>query len=158
MSSKKYGVLDFIDERAVWEPLSLIDQIHLWALTGFRDFVMEHLRPWHAFCDENHLPNWDSVYDTGPERKRRRTCDETGALPIASWVNMLSDKRQQRIQDRAKCFLAKATIEHEMWKGKGKATDIERLKYGWFAAGCPSTSTFLHRGIFRSSKRLPHVS
>ncbi|KAH7086177.1 hypothetical protein FB567DRAFT_549691 [Paraphoma chrysanthemicola] len=37
------------DERKAWELLSLIDQIHEWGVTTFRDYVIRHLRSWHKF-------------------------------------------------------------------------------------------------------------
>lgn len=36
-------------ERTAWELLQIVDQIHIWGATDFRDFVIQHLRPWHEF-------------------------------------------------------------------------------------------------------------
>ena len=103
-----------INERTAWELLSLVDQIHLWAITEFRSFVLEHLRPWHKFCEENFLLDWDSVYDSGQQRKRKRTCSESKDLLLPSWVDFLSDSLRQRVQVRAKESLAKALQEHHL--------------------------------------------
>jgi hypothetical protein len=109
-----------INERSAWKLLSLIDQIHLWAITEFRAFVIEHLRPWHKFCGENYLLDWDSAYDCGQQRKRKRTFSEGGHLPLPSWVGLLSETQQQKVQIRAKESLAKALEEHRLRKGKAK--------------------------------------
>ncbi|KAI9036707.1 ankyrin repeat domain-containing protein [Aspergillus affinis] len=38
-----------VTQRKAWELLCLVDQIHLWGVTDFRDSVMQCLRPWHEF-------------------------------------------------------------------------------------------------------------
>jgi hypothetical protein len=110
-----------IDERTAWELLSLIDQIHLWAITEFRTFVLEHLKPWHKFCEENYLLDWDSVYDLGSQLKRKRNCEEDLLLP--AWINHLTEPNWQKLQLRAKESLAKALKEDRLRKGKGKCTE-----------------------------------
>ncbi|KAH7396561.1 hypothetical protein DE146DRAFT_657073 [Phaeosphaeria sp. MPI-PUGE-AT-0046c] len=40
------------DERKAWELLSLVDQIHEWGATTFRDYVIRHLKSWHEYCHE----------------------------------------------------------------------------------------------------------
>jgi hypothetical protein len=109
-----------VNERAAWELLSLVDQIHLWAITEFRTFVLEHLRPWHKFCDDNYILDWNSAYDISPELKRTRTCSDGEDLLLPSWVSLLSIPFQQKVQVRAKSSLAKALVEHTRRKGKGK--------------------------------------
>ncbi|KAI9770996.1 MAG: hypothetical protein M1840_002700 [Geoglossum simile] len=118
-----------VNEKTAWELLSLIDQIHLWAITEFRRFVLEHLRPWLKFCEENFLLDWDSVYDSGQQRKRKRVCSESRDLLLPSWVSFLSDSARQKVQVRAKESLAKALKEHLLHKEKGKAKDLDTS--GW---------------------------
>lgn len=98
----------------------LLDQIHLWAVTEFRTFVIEHLRPWHAFCDENYLLDWDSIYDTGLQRKRKRTYSKDGDLSLPNWTNLLDESARLKILARAKESLERATKEHQRRKGKAK--------------------------------------
>lgn len=50
-------------ERTAWELLQIVDQIHIWGATDFRDFVIQHLRPWHELgktCYVNDIDyiNW----------------------------------------------------------------------------------------------------
>jgi hypothetical protein len=100
-----------------------VDQIHLWAATEFRTFILEHLRPWHTFCDENYLLDWDSVYDTSPHRKRKRTCSENGDLSLPSWISLLNEPARLKVQVRAKESLARAIKEHQLRKGKAKCSE-----------------------------------
>src|SRR6266536_5702417 len=116
-----------INERTAWELLSLVDQIHLWAITEFRTFVLEHLRPWHKFCEENYLLDWDSVYDNGRQRKRKRTFSEGGDLLLPSWVELLSESLRQKVQVRAKESLAESLQEHHLRKREAKCTE----ESGW---------------------------
>ena len=116
-----------VNERTAWELLSLIDQIHLWSITEFRTFVLEHLRSWHTFCKENYLLDWDSVYDSGRQKKRKRTCSDGVDLPLPSWTKWLSETARQRIQRRAKASLAKALEEHRRRKGKSKCQDEPQI-------------------------------
>jgi hypothetical protein len=115
------------NERAAWELLSLVDQIYLWAITEFRTFVTEHLKPWHKFCDDNYLLDWKSVYDVKPELKRMRTCSVGTDLPLPSWVKLLNDPIQRKVQARAQNSLAEALEKHHHRKGKGRC----ETESGW---------------------------
>jgi len=115
------------NERAAWELLSLVDQIHLWAITEFRTFVTEHLKPWHKFCDDNYLLDWKSVYDVKPELKRMRTCSEGMDLPLPSWVKLLNEPIQRKVQARAQNSLAEALEKYHHRKGKGRC----EIESGW---------------------------
>jgi Xaa-Pro aminopeptidase len=111
------------NERAAWELLSLIDQIHNWAITEFRTFVTKHLKPWHKFCDNNYLLDWKSVYDVKPELKQLRTCREGEDLLLPSWAQLLNEQMQRKLQERAKRSLEEAIEEDCSRK------DIERRAY-----------------------------
>lgn len=106
------------NEKKAWELLSLLDQIHLWAITEFRTFIIDHLEPWHKFCDENYLLDWDSVYDSGQQRKRKRTCDDRRDFPLPSWTNHLSATNRQKVKVRATKSLLKVQTEQRLRKGK----------------------------------------
>jgi hypothetical protein len=107
--------------------LSLIDQIHLWAITEFRSFVLDHLKPWHKFCQDNYLLDWSSSYNVPEERKRLRTYNSHEDLALPSWVKRMSDPFQQRLRERAKISLDKARAEHTDRKGKSRCED----ESGW---------------------------
>lgn len=120
-----------MDERTAWELLSLVEQIHLWAITEFRAFILEHLRAWHQFCEENYLLDWDSVYDNGRQLKRKRTCSEVEDFPLPAWVDLVSEPIRQRAQARAKNSLRKAMEPHRLRKGKAKCTEESESESGW---------------------------
>jgi hypothetical protein len=106
-----------INERAAWEILSLIDLIHNWAITEFRTFVTEHLKPWHKFCDNNYLLDWKSVYDVRPELKKLRTCRGGEELLLPSWAQLLNEQMQRKLQERAKRAFEEAIEEDCSRKG-----------------------------------------
>jgi hypothetical protein len=102
-----------------WELLSLVDQVHNWAKTDHRTFVLEHLKAWHDFCSENYLLDWDSKYNIG--EKRKRACKDDEDLLLPDWTKCVSEQRRQQIRSRAKYSLAKAQIIESQRKGKGRA-------------------------------------
>jgi hypothetical protein len=138
------------NERAAWELLSLIDQIHLWAITEFRTFVTEHLKPWHKFCDDNYLLDWKSVYNIKPELKWMRTCSEGTDLPLPSWVNLLSDPIQRKVQARAQNSLAEALEKHRRRKGKGRC----ETESGWH---CEADQCSTSQETYTSEAFLNHL-
>ncbi|KIX09219.1 uncharacterized protein Z518_00298 [Rhinocladiella mackenziei CBS 650.93] len=107
-----------IHEQAARELLSLIDQIHMWAITEYRIFVLEHLRPWHQLCEENYLLEWDSKYDVCAHKKRKRVCNETEDLMVPDWVADLDERSRCVFQSRAKLSLEEAIRRSRLVKGK----------------------------------------
>lgn len=100
--------------------------MHDWAVNVHREFVISHLEPWNRFCDENYLLDWDSVYDTSRQRKRKRTCGEDEDLPLPDWVGHLNEivpGVTAKVQARAKESLVKALAEEpqkERWRKSAK--------------------------------------
>ncbi|KAH8599477.1 hypothetical protein B0O99DRAFT_724679 [Bisporella sp. PMI_857] len=92
--------------------------IHLWAITEFRTFVTDHLKPWHKFCDDNYLLDWRSIYDVKPELKSMRTCDEDTDLPLPS-----SALQRALCNRRARESLARELEIHHRRKGKEKSAE-----------------------------------
>lgn len=125
-----------ISERAAFELLSLIDQIHLWAITVHRTFVLEHLRPWHELCDKNYLLEWDSIYDPDELRKRRRVCSEIGDINVPSWVAHLTEPAQRNIQYRAKASLVEALKKEVLRKSKAPCRENPHSLFGCVIDGC----------------------
>lgn len=109
------------NQRGAWELLSLVDQIHEWASTTFRDFVTEHLNVWHAYSDENFLLDWDtddenSKKPQSPKRKRELHNDKDLKLP--KWCNYIDPPLRNRMQVRAKAALKKMVDEEQERKRK----------------------------------------
>jgi hypothetical protein len=142
------------NERAAWELLSLVDQIHLWAITDFRTFVTEHLKPWHKFCDDNYLLDWKSVYNVKPELKQMRTLSAGTDLPLPSWVKLLKDPIQRKIQERAQNSLAEV-LEKCHRKGKGRC-EIESGWQCWVDQCSTSEETYTRKSFLDHLRDLHH--
>jgi hypothetical protein len=143
------------NERAAWELLSLVNQIHLWAITEFRTFVTEHLKPWHKFCDDNYLLDWKSVYDVEPELKRMRTCSDGTDLLLPCWAKLLNDLIQRKVQARVQKSLAEALEKHHHRKGKGRC----ETESGWHCGvgQCPtSQETYTSEAFLGHLRDLHH--
>src|ERR1700760_3247007 len=89
-------------ESNAFELLSLLDQIHLWSITAYRTFVIDHLRAWHAACEQNYYLEWDTIYDLGDNKKRARVLEAGTDLALPNWADYLSDPQKQKLQVRAK--------------------------------------------------------
>ncbi|PVH83821.1 hypothetical protein DL98DRAFT_454426 [Cadophora sp. DSE1049] len=113
-----------INERSAWELLCLIDQIHQYATTRFRDYVIQHLQPWHSHCDQNFLLDWQSHYSVSWHlRGKRKRAVVVGDLPLPNWCQHLSNEAKEKLQGRAKAALVEAMEKEEL-----KKVDEERRK------------------------------
>jgi hypothetical protein len=106
------------NKEKAYQLLDLIDQIHLWAITDYRTFILEHLRPRHKLCQDNYLLEWDSIYDTGEEKKRKRTKSETEDLNAPAWVRNMNEQSRRKFQSLAKLSLENCLNEDRLIKGK----------------------------------------
>jgi hypothetical protein len=124
------------------ELVALLAQIQLWAITEFRTFILKHSRPWHIFRDDRYLLDWDLIYDTSPERKRKRVYSKDSDLPLPSWTNPLDKSARPGVQVRAKESLARAIREYQLRKGKRrcleKDSDSEELHWHCVKDNCYS--------------------
>ncbi|KFZ13080.1 hypothetical protein V501_03895 [Pseudogymnoascus sp. VKM F-4519 (FW-2642)] len=105
-----------INERSAWELLSLIDQIHEYAVTTFRKYVIEHLHRWHIFL-YNSLLNQDLKCDIFTKTMNGYTSIDPKGLP--SWTKSLSTKAKAKLRLRAKESLATlldTQREHKKWE------------------------------------------
>lgn len=127
------------NKEKAYQLLDLIDQIHLWAITDYRTFILEHLRPWHKLCQDNYLLKWDSIYDTGEEQKRKRTNSETEDLNAPAWVRDLNEQSRRKFQSLAKLSLENALNEDRIIKGK--AMSQYQAENAWFCVmdGCTTS-------------------
>lgn len=116
-----------IHEELAAEFLWLIDQIHLWAITDFRTFILEHLRRWHQLCDEDFLLEGDSKYDSPASKKRKRGLNESNDLMVAGWVAELDEQGRTQFQSRSKLSLQRAIRKSQLINGKSQSyagTDV----------------------------------
>ncbi|KAF4429436.1 light induced alcohol dehydrogenase Bli-4 [Fusarium acutatum] len=104
-------------ERRAWELLSLIDQIHLWGVTVFRDFVIRHLKPWHEFAKRCYVNDID--FTTASSDKRIRIFDESVRYwfprpcnELAEWTRHFPPETQLRFRDALGHFLFQANASY----------------------------------------------
>jgi hypothetical protein len=106
------------NENHAYKLLSLLDQIHLWSITEYRSFVTEHLRAWHAACEQNYHLEWNSIYDLGDDTKRVRVLEASTELTLPNWIHYLGVPQKQKLQARAKASLQKELLYRSARKGK----------------------------------------
>ncbi len=107
-----------VNELHAWQLLVLIDQIHLWATTQHRTFVLKHLRAWHKLCVENQLLNWKSCYDLGPGHKRKRAVSDDGDYALPHWATLLDEASKRKALVKARDSVDQAQREQADFKGK----------------------------------------
>jgi hypothetical protein len=112
-----------IHEKIAQELIALIDQIHLWATTEHRGFVLKHLKAWHSLCQENNFLEWESTHNLGSHAKKKRIGSDTEDLAVPSWVSYLSEPSRRNFQCRAKSSLAAAIKQHELMNGIFQSED-----------------------------------
>lgn len=93
-------------ERKAWELLSFVDQIHLWGVTDFRDFVIRHLKPWHEFgkkCYVNNVDFMASVPESGMVTKDgRMTCRiPEPCIQLPEWTKYVTEDTRLKLRERA---------------------------------------------------------
>jgi hypothetical protein len=96
-----------VTERKAWELLSLVDQIHLWGVTDFRDFVIRHLKPWHEFCKKCYVNDVDFMA-MKPEAGNRTLNDgrvvcitPTSCLVLPEWAKYVTEDTRLKLRNRA---------------------------------------------------------
>lgn len=119
--------------------LSLTDQIYLWAITEFRTFVLDHLRPWHQLCEENYLLEWDSKYDVPKQKKRKRAPTDTNNLMVPNWVADMEESNRRSFQARAKISLKEAIEHSSLLKGKLRCDEETGCSWTCIVADCGHT-------------------
>ncbi|KAF4946264.1 hypothetical protein FSARC_14238 [Fusarium sarcochroum] len=104
-------------ERRAWELLSLIDQIHLWGATDFRDFVIRHLKPWHEFCKACYINDVDFAC-TAPEtsttfRENNHQFKTAGpVVQLPGWAKHLQEETRLKLEDSLGFHLFQALIKY----------------------------------------------
>ncbi|KAI9041899.1 uncharacterized protein KD926_006445 [Aspergillus affinis] len=90
-------------QRKAWELLCLVDQIHLWGVTDFRDSVMQCVRPWHEFgriCyahDVSFLSRYLKTDRITHERKKYQILPEA-AVKIGDWAQYFTADARKELQ------------------------------------------------------------
>ncbi|KAL2829398.1 hypothetical protein BDW59DRAFT_178388 [Aspergillus cavernicola] len=94
--------------RKAWELLSLVDQIHLWGATEFRNSVMQSLRQWHEFsriCYASDVNFMTRDLEMGTIRHKIDGKVYLSlpklSLQLADWATYLSDQFREKLQKKA---------------------------------------------------------
>jgi len=117
-----------VTEQKAWELLSIIDQIHLWGVTDFRDFVIQHLKPWHEFgkiCYVNDIGFMNYVPEAGRPvvndqlvYKLPRSC-----IRLPRWTMHFTQEACRKFEDRAAIHMKEAYINYH--------TDSQAMENVW---------------------------
>jgi hypothetical protein len=99
-----------VTEQKAWELLSIIDQIHMWGVTDFREFVIRHLKPWHEFCKKCYVFDVCSM----------EVCPEDGITSahqklqptLPAWARHFSHDAQAKLRTRADELIWKYVLEY----------------------------------------------
>ncbi|KAL9630570.1 MAG: hypothetical protein Q9164_006346 [Protoblastenia rupestris] len=95
--------------RKAWELIYLVDQIQEWAKTTFRDWVIKHLRPWHEYCEENYLFDWDTDNENSKKpqskKRKRRLIDDGSDVRLAKWSDFADPPVRAKAMARERAYL-----------------------------------------------------
>ena len=128
-----------VTEREAWELISLIDQIHLWGVTDHRDFVIQHLKPWHEFAEECYADDVQEMLgyvDTGgtidPKTGWRNWAVPSECVRLPPWVGHLTSDfwaRRKQVADRAAFQVKEAFVRHQDGARPGKTFELSPLHH-----------------------------
>ncbi|KAH6879556.1 hypothetical protein B0T10DRAFT_520192 [Thelonectria olida] len=102
-------------ERRAWELLSLVDQIHLWGATDFRDFVIRHLKPWHEFgkkCYVNDVKFISPWTKTSVTEDTHHFTAPDACVQLPEWTKHFQEEARLKLKDTAGFHLLQAHIKY----------------------------------------------
>jgi len=99
------------DERSAWKLLYLVDQIHDWGVTTFRDYIIRHLKAWHRFG----RVAW--AYDANTLRfilgKDFATCGKIITFDTPDWAKNFGEDFKTELKQKSGKLLVKICIEEQ---------------------------------------------
>ncbi|KAH8777841.1 hypothetical protein F5883DRAFT_696769 [Diaporthe sp. PMI_573] len=129
-------------ERRAWELLSLVDQIHLWGVTDFRDSIMRHLKPWHDFAKKCYINDIDFMEHLSTKAGRTIVDGKlnirihTSCTILPEWTKHFTDDARLRFKERVVYHL------NEKWP---TYRDVRTNEFPYFRAcgvdGCGALNT-----------------
>jgi hypothetical protein len=87
----------------------LVDQIHEWGVTTFRDYVIRHLQSWHKYCHE--LWILDAIRMRAVLGKNSTTCGKVTSFGLPTWANGFGVDFKAEILQRSGELLIKKVLE-----------------------------------------------
>ncbi|KAK6832344.1 hypothetical protein RU639_004121 [Aspergillus parasiticus] len=99
--------------RKAWELLSLVDQIHLWGVTDFRNSIINRLNDWHEFGRRCYANDVDFMFrNVGADRFTRDGKEYRGipeaCLQLADWAKHLSEEARGKLRERVISYFHQA--------------------------------------------------
>lgn len=91
--------------RKAWELLSLVDQIHLWGATDFRNSIIQYLKQWHEFGRRCWANDVDFLFselktDRVTQDGKGYCCIPAASLQLPDWANRLSEEICGKLLER----------------------------------------------------------
>ena len=104
-----------VTERKAWELLSLVDQIHLWGATQFRDRVISHLKAWHELADACYAGTVEFMMQELPEPCMDKATNKLNwklpLLDLPEWTGLLKPDAQERLQSKLQGLLVEEYVK-----------------------------------------------
>ncbi|SPO07514.1 uncharacterized protein DNG_10208 [Cephalotrichum gorgonifer] len=126
-------------ERRAWELLQVIDQIHVWGATDFRDFVIRHLKPWHEFGKKCYVNDVDFMHihpHAGPLTvDGKPACGVPGyCLELPDWTEHMTKDSRKDLERKLGTHVLNAYAKYnpetrsrgDKFEGRRELLDIER--------------------------------
>ncbi|GFF96763.1 hypothetical protein IFM47457_11049 [Aspergillus lentulus] len=94
-----------VSVRKAWELLSLVDQIHLWGATDFRNSIIQYLKQWHEFGRRCWANDVDFLFselktDRVTQDGKGYCCIPAASLQLPDWANRLSEEICGKLLER----------------------------------------------------------
>lgn len=102
-------------EYKAWELLSIVDQIHLWGVTEFRNFVIQHLKAWHEFGKECYARDVDFMNimpQAGKKVANGKVNFSLPSFPLPRWTEHFTTEARRNFKHRALGHLYEAFLTY----------------------------------------------
>lgn len=88
-------------------------------MTTFRDFVIQHLKAWHEYCDANYLEDWDTDDENSKRpqsKKRKREVSDEGDIRLPKWCKLVDEPLRRKMMSQEKESLTKTLEQEKEWR------------------------------------------
>ncbi|EIT80897.1 hypothetical protein Ao3042_02615 [Aspergillus oryzae 3.042] len=102
-----------VTQRKAWELLSLVDQIHLWGVTDFRNSIINRLNDWHEFGRRCYANDVKFMFRKVGADRFTRDGKEYRPIPgvclqLADWAKHLSEEARDKLRERVISYFHQA--------------------------------------------------
>lgn len=88
-------------------------------MTTFRDFVIQHLKAWHEYCDANYLQEWDTDDENSKRpqtKKRKREVSDERDVRLPKWCKYVDEPLRRKMLNKEKESLIKMLEQEKEWR------------------------------------------